>query len=111
MLVADLQHDRIDGGVGEAVLRVFRVPPGQVQRGPAWGSWIRQWAVNTGTHPVMIGAILPPEVALGLGIDAAQLTEPGWPGHLWPIVPKPPSNDLVVPHLNLGAEAYFHPLP
>jgi hypothetical protein len=32
--VGDLEHDRVDGGVGEAVLRLVRVPSGQVERGP-----------------------------------------------------------------------------
>ena len=33
--VGDLQHDRVDDGAGEAVLRAIRPPPGQVRCGPA----------------------------------------------------------------------------
>jgi hypothetical protein len=69
-------------------------------------AWIRQQAADIGNRPVLIGTIMPPEVALGLGIDAAQPGGRDWPGRLWPLVPGPSPNDFVVPRLNLGTTAY-----
>jgi hypothetical protein len=69
-------------------------------------TWISERAVEFGSRPILIGAILPPEIALGLGIEAARPTGPIWPGHLWPIVARPPSSNLVVPRLNLGVVAH-----
>jgi hypothetical protein len=67
--------------------------------------WIRRQTVDVEDRSVMVGFIVPPEVALGLGIEAAQLTGPSWPAHLWPILPKPLTNAFVVPPLDLGTAA------
>ncbi len=74
-------------------------------------AWIRRQAAELEGKQLIIGTILPPEVALGLGIDAGQLTSPAWPAHLWPIVFDPIANALVVPRLNLGATALTSPVP
>jgi hypothetical protein len=94
-------------------IREFRVVPPSEETHFAWdvypalvsaaGTWIRRQASGSKRRPVMIGTVVPQEVALGLGIDAAQLTGPTWPTHLWPIVAKPRSHDLVIPRLNLGS--------
>jgi hypothetical protein len=73
--------------------------------------WIRQRTAELDGHPIMIGTILPPEVALGLGIDAGQAVRPAWPTHLWPIVSDPTTKALVVPRLNLGTAALASPIP
>ena len=67
--------------------------------------WIRRRAAELDDRLLMIGTILPPEVALGLGIDAGRLTGSAWPTHLWPIVSDPATKALVVPRLNLGTAA------
>jgi len=72
--------------------------------------WIRRRAAELDGHPLMIGTILPPEVALGVGIDAGRLTGEAWPTHLWPIISNPTTNALVVPRLNLGAAALNSPV-
>ena len=64
--------------------------------------WIRKQVAGAPGRIFLIGTIVPPEVALGLGINAGQVSGPAWPAYLWPIVPKPPSNEYVVPRLNLG---------
>jgi hypothetical protein len=71
--------------------------------------WIKRQATDDGDHPFLLGTIMPPEVALGLGILAAQPAGSMWPTHLWPIVVKPRSNDLVVPRLDLGIAGAFPP--
>lgn len=73
-------------------------------------AWIRRQTAEAKERPTMIGTILPPEVALGLGIAAAQNTAPAWPNYLWPIVPKPVSTEFVVPRLNLGVAALSRPI-
>ena len=73
------------------------------------GAWIRRQADDVGTCHVMIGLIIPPEVALGLGIDAARPAGPAWPTNLWPLVYRSRSEDFVVPRLNLGSAAYSEP--
>jgi hypothetical protein len=75
----------------------------------AVADWIRGQAAAASGRPVLLGTIVPPEVALGLGITAAQAAGPAWPEHLWPIVADPLSRGLVVPHLDLGASALRHP--
>jgi hypothetical protein len=70
-------------------------------------TWIRKRASDMERHPVLVGAIMPPEIALGLGIDAARPTEQVWPGRLWPIILRPSSGTFVLPRLNLGTVAYF----
>ena len=64
--------------------------------------WIRQRSAALGDHPILIGTVLPPEVALGVGVAAGKLTGSPWPAHLWPIVARPASGGLVVPRLDLG---------
>ena len=90
----------------------FRVePPASGQLFP-WASypalvaeaaaWIRKRAAEAAGRTVLIGTIVPPEVALGLGISAGQVSEAAWPTHLWPMVFERGSGEFVVPYLNLG---------
>ena len=99
------------GTFGTEIRELRIVPPGgyRLFPWPAYPSlvaevseWIRRRSSELDGHQLMIGAILPPEVALGLGIDAGRLTSSAWPTHLWPIVSDPMTKALVVPRLNLG---------
>ena len=66
--------------------------------------WLGRQTASLDGHTVLLGAVMPPEVALGLGIDAGQGSGVGWPQHLWPIVygTVRETGALVVAHLNLG---------
>jgi hypothetical protein len=68
--------------------------------------WIRQQAAGLDGHLLLLGTIVPPEVALGLGIHAGQLAGLAWPAHLWPIVAAPVSNALSIPRLDLGRKGF-----
>ncbi len=68
----------------------------------AAAAWIRRQAADAAGRTILIGTIVPPEVALGLGISAGQLSAAAWPAFLWPMVFEPGSGEFVVPYLNLG---------
>lgn len=53
-----------------------------------------------------MGTIVPPEVALGLGIDSVQISKSDWPANLWPILYQAGAGALVIPRLNLGTSAF-----
>jgi hypothetical protein len=103
------------GGTFDTEIRELRVVPPAGSMLFPWAAypalvgeaatWIRRQTVDVEDRSAMIGFIVPPEVALGLGIESAQLTGPTWPTYLCPILPKPPSNVFVVPRLNLGTAA------
>jgi hypothetical protein len=65
-------------------------------------AWIRKRAAEAAGRTVLIGTIVPPEVALGLGISAGRVSAAAWPDHLWPVVFERGSGEFVVPYLNLG---------
>ncbi len=69
--------------------------------------WLGRQAASLTGQTVLLGALMPPEVALGLGIDAGQGGSTGWPRHVWPIVygQKDGRDALVVAHQNLGSAA------
>jgi hypothetical protein len=64
--------------------------------------WIQSTATRLDGHVLLLGSVMPPEVALGLGITAAR-TE--WPATLWPIVYQVGTGALVIPRLELGSNA------
>ena len=70
-------------------------------------AWIRAKTAGLQGHTVLLATVMPPETALGLGIDAAQVGKPGWPTHLWPIVYQKSIDAMIVPSLDLGTAAFL----
>lgn len=69
-------------------------------------AWIEQKAEELADHTLLIGALMPQEVGLGIGILAGRESRrAGWPRHLWPIIREPAKGELVVPRLDLGSAA------
>jgi hypothetical protein len=64
--------------------------------------WIERKAADLDGRTLLLGTVMPPEAALGLGITAGQVRRTGWPKHLWSLVYHASADTLVVPHLNLG---------
>ncbi len=65
-------------------------------------AWIRRKAAELEGQTLLLGTVMPPEAALALGIEAAQVSQAGWPAHLWPIVYQKSKEALIVPRLDLG---------
>jgi hypothetical protein len=53
-------------------------------------------------HTLLLGAVMPPETAVGLGITAGHTHRTQWPENIWPLVYQAGADSLVVPDLNLG---------
>ena len=70
-------------------------------------AWIRRKAATLEGRTVVLGTVMPAEVALGLGIDAGQIGVPGWPAHLWPAIYRQSADSLVVPRLDLGEAGFM----
>jgi hypothetical protein len=69
-------------------------------------AWIQRKARELDGDTLLLGAAMPQEVGLGLGIHAGQVSRRSrWPTRLWPIVFDPGKRDLVAPNLQLGALA------
>jgi hypothetical protein len=64
--------------------------------------WIERKAAELDGHVLLLGANMPNEVALGLGICAGQLKREHWPQHLWPLMYQAETNSFVIPRLDLG---------
>jgi hypothetical protein len=73
--------------------------------------WIERKSAELAGHTLLLGAILPPEIALGLGITAGHVRHTGWPRNMWPLVYQTTAGTLVVPDLNLGTAALRDPAP
>jgi hypothetical protein len=71
----------------------------------ASADWIERKSAEFANHTVLLGATMPPEAALGLGILAGQAQRTRWPENIWPLIYWSDRNSLVVPHLNLGRAA------
>jgi hypothetical protein len=69
----------------------------------ASADWIESKAAELKGHTLLLGAVILPETALGLGITAGQTHRARWPQNMWPLVYRAVADTLVVPHLNLGA--------
>lgn len=67
--------------------------------------WIQRKAGELDGRTLLLGATVPNEVALGIGIRAGRPGCAGWPPQLWPVIFRPPDRTLVVPRLDLGAAA------
>jgi hypothetical protein len=66
----------------------------------ACADWIERKASVLVGHTLLLGTVVPAEVALGIGIRAGRANRAGWPSHLWPL--QHSADGLVVPWLNLG---------
>lgn len=64
--------------------------------------WIERKSAELAGHTLLLGAIMTPEAALGLGITVGQARHSGWPPNVWPLVYQAATDSLVVPRLNLG---------
>lgn len=66
--------------------------------------WLARQAAADDNAVLLLGMLVPPEVALGLGIVAGQADGREWPERLWPIVHVGVNGgyELVVPRLDLG---------
>ncbi|MDG4766466.1 hypothetical protein O7632_20520 [Solwaraspora sp. WMMD406] len=62
--------------------------------------WIAEQVAEAPGATVLLGAQLPQEVSVGLGIRSAR--QSGWPRHLWPLVHSMTNGTFTVPGLNLG---------
>jgi hypothetical protein len=68
----------------------------------ASADWIERKSAELAGHTLLLGTIMPPETALGLGIVAGHARRTRWPENMWPLVYRPGRSLLVVPDLNLG---------
>ena len=68
--------------------------------------WIRQATASMDGHTILLGTVMPPEVALGLGITAGRTD---WPKTIWPILWQSDTGAFVVPRLDLGRTP-LHPV-
>ena len=65
--------------------------------------WIQRKAAELEARTLLLGATVPNEVALGIGIAAGRPSCDGWPSSMWPVIYRQPTDTLVVPRLDLGA--------
>jgi hypothetical protein len=77
----------------------WRAVPSLVE---ASAGWIERKSAELAGHTLLLGTIMPPETALGLGIIAGHPQRTRWPENIWPLVYRPATGSLVVPDLNLG---------
>lgn len=69
--------------------------------------WIIRQAGNSEAHPLLLGACMPQEIGIGIGIRGAGRRANEWPVNLWPMI-WPTGRDpmlkdrFIVPNLNLG---------
>jgi len=75
----------------------------------ASADWIERKSAELPGHTLLLGTVMLPEAALGLGIYAGHPQRTRWPENLWPLVYRPATNSLVVPYLNLGTAALRDP--
>lgn len=75
----------------------------------ASADWIERKSAELPGHTLLLGTTMLPEAALGLGIHAGRPQRTRWPENLWPLVYRPATNSLVMPHLNLGTTALRDP--
>lgn len=71
----------------------------------ASADWIVRRAGSLKGRALLLGTVIPPEVALGVGIRAGHAARSGWPAHLWPLMYDQANGGFVVPRLNLGTAA------
>ncbi|WJK39247.1 hypothetical protein O7608_22635 [Solwaraspora sp. WMMA2056] len=111
-LVVEL-HDAAGLGLSETVsttLRERRYLPRPGETHHHWqdypqivataAQWIAEQAASAPGATILLGAQVPQEVAVGLGVRSAR--QAGWPRELWPLVHSVGNGTFTVPRLNLG---------
>jgi hypothetical protein len=102
----------LPAGTSDLMVHELRcVPPGDPPQFP-WTaypylaasalSWIQRKHSELPGHTLLLAAVMPNEVALGIGISAGRESCTTWPGYLWPVIYRKPGKSLHVPRLNLG---------
>lgn len=66
-------------------------------------AWIQEKAKELTHSTLLLGATMPNEVALGIGISSGRPESDAWPATMWPVVYQQPTRTLVVTRLDLGA--------
>lgn len=66
-------------------------------------AWIQEKAKELPHSTLLLGATMPNEVALGIGISSGRPESDNWPATVWPVIYQQPTHALVVPRLDLGA--------
>ncbi len=107
------------GAVVVTQIRELRiVPPDGAARFPwdtfpslvaAASAWIRRQAGGLEASAILLGTVMPAEIAAGLGIDAVRTADPDWPPHLWPLLYDNEHGSFTVPRLDLGAADFTSP--
>lgn len=64
--------------------------------------WLQAKAAELPGHALLLGATMPNEVALGIGLLAGRPACDGWPERLWPVIFRPATRTLVTARLDLG---------
>ncbi len=107
-------HDRARlglSGTSHVLLHELRCLPPPGEQTFAWedfpalaitaADWIERKAAVLAGHTLLLGAVMPQETALGLGICAGQVKRTRWPEHLWPLLYQK-AEPYVIPRLDLG---------
>ena len=96
---------------GNAVIHELRCAPPESGTFPWWtypelvavaARWIERKTADLAGHTLLLGTVMPPETALGLGICAGQPSRTRWPKTMWPLIYDKNTGTLVAPYLNLG---------
>jgi hypothetical protein len=69
-------------------------------------AWIQRKNRELPETTLLMGAIMPNEVALGVGLIAGRESTIGWPEHLWPIQYQPATKSFHIPRLDLGTAGF-----
>lgn len=64
--------------------------------------WLAEICRQFPRHTFLLGMLVPQEVSVGIGIQAARTAPGAWPEHLWPLLWDQPRNRFVIPGIDLG---------
>jgi hypothetical protein len=114
LAIADSCGIGFDGSTHVTVLE-WRCLPGPGQSGAhRWHDyedlarsavgWIAGLALTASADVVLLGALMPQEVGLGMGMILRRLDPLGWPTHLYPLVLDGSTGGFVIPGLDLGRD-------
>lgn len=106
-----------DAGIGVSFAEFTMLPPDGAMH-HAWETvpslavaatrWVAAQPVEEQTI-TLLGMLVPPEVAVGMGILAAAPSGggvPEWPKHLWPLVWDDSQGHFIVPGLDIGFKTF-----
>lgn len=106
-------HDAAGLGLSETVsatLREWRYLPRPGETYHHWRDfpqlvaaavqWVAEQAAAAPDATILLGALLPQEASIGLGIRSVR--QPDWPSKLWPLHFDRKNNAYTIPRLNLG---------